>query len=94
MVNAVRIRSQKGKVNQIEKCNKFAKNCLSSMGIVHGIILIVLGIILVVNSFKLKDDEDDSWWVSLIGGIVVFFGCFNDDIGIQIRKDQRKWDYK
>lgn len=24
----------------------------------------------------------------------VKFGCFNDDIGIQIRKDQRKWDYK
>ena len=43
------------------------------MGIVHGIILIVLGIILVVNSFKLKDDEDDSWWAGLIGGIVVFF---------------------
>lgn len=81
-------------MNQIEKCNKFAKNCLSSMGIVHGIILIVLGIILVVNSFKLKDDEDDSWWAGLIGGIVVFFGCFNDDIGIKIRKDQRKWDYK
>ena len=60
-------------MNQIEKCNKFAKNCLSSMGIVHGIILIVLGIILVVNSFKLKDDEDDSWWAGLIGGIVVFF---------------------
>ena len=36
------------------------------------IIMIVLGIILVVNSFKLKDDEDD-WWVGLIGGIVVFF---------------------
>lgn len=60
-------------MNQIEKCNKFAKNCLSSMGIVHGIIMIVLGIILVVNSFKLKDDEDDSWWVGLIGGIVAFF---------------------
>ena len=60
-------------MNQIEKCNKFAKNCLSSMGIVHGIILIVLGIILVVNSFKLKDDEDDSWWAGLIGGIVAFF---------------------
>ena len=60
-------------MNQIEKCNKFAKDCLSSMGIVHGIILIVLGIILVVNSFKLKDDEDDSWWAGLIGGIVVFF---------------------
>lgn len=60
-------------MNQIEKCNKFAKNCLSSMGIVHGIIMIVLGIILVVNSFKLKDDEDDSWWAGLIGGIVAFF---------------------
>lgn len=60
-------------MNQIEKCNKFAKNCLSSMGIVHGIIIIVLGIILVVNSFKLKDDEDDSWWAGLIGGIVAFF---------------------
>ena len=36
------------------------------------IIMIVLGIILVVNSFKLKDDEDD-WWVGLIGGIVVIF---------------------
>ena len=36
------------------------------------IIMIVLGIILVVNSFKLKDDEDD-WWVGLIGCIVVFF---------------------
>ena len=36
------------------------------------IIMIVLGITLVVNSFKLKDDEDD-WWVGLIGGIVVFF---------------------
>lgn len=47
--------------------------------------MIVLGIILVVNSFKLKDDEDDSWWAGLIGGIVAFFlGCFNDDIGIQI----------
>lgn len=33
----------------------------------------VLGIILVVNSFKLKDDEDDSWWAGLIGGIVAFF---------------------
>lgn len=60
-------------MNQIEKCNKFAKNCLSSMEIVHGIILIVLGIILVVNSFKLKDDDDDSWWTGLIGGIVAFF---------------------
>ena len=76
MVNAVRIRSQKGKVNQIEKCNKFAKNCFSSIGISHGIIMIVLGIILVVNSFKLKDDGDDSWWAGLIGGIVVFFGVF------------------
>ena len=37
------------------------------------IIMIVLGVILVVNSFKLKDDEDDSWWAGLIGGIVVFF---------------------
>ena len=36
------------------------------------IIMIGIGIILVVNSFKLKDDEDD-WWVGLIGGIVVFF---------------------
>ena len=35
--------------------------------------MIVLGIILVVNSFKLKDDGDDSWWAGLIGGIVVFF---------------------
>ena len=63
--------------------------------------MIVLGIILVVNSFKLKDDEDDSWWAGLIGGIVAFFlGCFNDYIWTQIfvkqklRKDQRKWDYK
>lgn len=63
-------------MNQIEKCNKFAKNCLSSMGIVHGIIMIVLGIILVVNSFKLKDDEDDSWWAGLIDGIVAFFWVF------------------
>ena len=46
------------------------------MGIVHGIIMIVLGIILVVNSFKLKDDEDDSWWAGLIGGIVAFFWVF------------------
>ena len=60
-------------MNQFEKYNKFAENCLSSIGIVHGIIMIVLGIILVVNSFKLKDDEDDSWVASLIGGIVVFF---------------------
>ena len=60
-------------MNQIEKCNKFAENCLSSIGISHGIIMIVLGIILVVNSFKLKDDEDYFWVVSLIGGIVVFF---------------------
>ena len=36
-------------------------------------IMIVLGIILVINSFKLKDDEDYFWVVSLIGGIVVFF---------------------
>lgn len=35
--------------------------------------MIVLGIILVVNSFKLKDDEDYFWVVSLIVGIVVFF---------------------
>ena len=35
--------------------------------------MIVLGIILVVNSFKLKDDEDYFWVVNLIGGIVVFF---------------------
>ena len=35
--------------------------------------MIVLGVILVVNSFKLKDDEDDSWWAGLIGGIVVIF---------------------
>ena len=28
---------------------------------------------LVVNSFKLKDDEDDSWWAGLIGGIVAIF---------------------
>jgi uncharacterized membrane protein HdeD (DUF308 family) len=60
-------------MNQIEKCNKFAKNCLSSIVTVHGIIMIVLGVILVVNSFKLKDDEDDSWWAGLIGGIVAFF---------------------
>ena len=60
-------------MNQIEKCNKFAENCLSSIVTVHGIIMIVLGIILVVNSFKLKDDGDDSWWAGLIGGIVVFF---------------------
>lgn len=60
-------------MNQIEKCNKFAKNCLSSIATVHGIIMIVLGVILVVNSFKLKDDEDYFWVVNLIGGIVVFF---------------------
>lgn len=60
-------------MNQIEKCNKFAKNCLSSIATVHGIIMIVLGIILLVNSFKLKDDEDDSWWACLIGGMVVIF---------------------
>lgn len=24
-------------------------------------------------SCKLKDDEDDSWWAGLIGGIVVIF---------------------
>ena len=59
-------------MNQIEKCNKFAENFFSSLWKPHGIIMIVLGIILVVNSFKLKDDEDD-WWVGLIGGIVVFF---------------------
>ena len=53
-------------MNQIE-------NCISSIGIVGEIIMIVLGIILVVNSFKLKDDGDDSWWACLIGGIVVFF---------------------
>ena len=53
-------------MNQIE-------NCISSIGIVGGIIMIVLGIILVVNSFKLKDDGDDSWWAGLIGGIVAFF---------------------
>mgnify|MGYP006936156659 CR=1 FL=1 len=63
--------------------------------------MIVLGVILVVNSFKLKDDEDDSWWAGLIGGIVViFWGVLSDYIGIQLfvkqklRKDQRKWDYK
>ncbi|MDY6243045.1 MAG: DUF308 domain-containing protein [Lachnospiraceae bacterium] len=60
-------------MNQIEKCNKFAENCLSSIVTVHGIIIIVLGVILLVNSFKLKDDEDDSWWAGLIGGIVVIF---------------------
>lgn len=60
-------------MNQIEKCNKFAENFLSSIVTVHGIIMIVLGVILVVNSFKLKDDEDDSWWAGLIGGIVAFF---------------------
>ena len=63
-------------MNQIEKYNKFAENCFSSIGISHGIIMIVLGIILVVNSFKLKDDGDDSWWAGLIGGIVVFFWVF------------------
>ena len=39
----------------------------------YSFIMIVLGIILVDNSFKLKDDEDYFWVVSLIGGIVVFF---------------------
>lgn len=77
-------------MNQIEKCNKFAENCLSSIVTVHGIIMIVLGIILLVNSFKLKDDEDDSWWAGLIGGIVVIFlGCFNDYIGIQLFVKQK-----
>ena len=60
-------------MNQIEKCNKFAENFFSSLWKPHGIIMIVLGVILVVNSFKLKDDEDYFWVVSLIGGIVVFF---------------------
>ena len=60
-------------MNQIEKYNKFAENCFSSIGISHGIIMIVLGIILVDNSFKLKDDADYFWVASLIGGIVVFF---------------------
>ena len=77
-------------MNQIEKYNKFAENCFSSIGISHGIIMIVLGIILVVNSFKLKDDGDDSWWAGLIVGIVVFFlGCFNDYIGTQIFVKQK-----
>lgn len=60
-------------MNQIEKYNKFAENFFSSLLKSHGIIMMVLGIILVVNSFKLKDDEDDSWWAGLIGGIVAFF---------------------
>lgn len=60
-------------MNQIEKFNKFAENFFSSLWKPHGIIMIVLGVILVVNSFKLKDDEDDSWWAGLIGGIVVIF---------------------
>lgn len=60
-------------MNQIEKCNKFEENFFSSLWKPHGIIMIVLGVILVVNSFKLKDDEDDSWWAGLIGGIVVIF---------------------
>lgn len=42
----------------MEKYNKFAENFFSSLWKPHGIIMIVLGIILVVNSFKLKDDED------------------------------------
>ena len=49
-------------MNQIEKYNKFAENFFSSLWKPHGIIMIVLGVILVVNSFKLKDDEDDSRW--------------------------------
>lgn len=77
-------------MNQIEKCNKFAENFFSSLWKPHGIIMIVLGVILVVNSFKLKDDEDDSWWAGLIGGIVVIFlGCFNDYIGIQLFVKQK-----
>lgn len=36
-------------MNQIEKCNKFAENFFSSLWKPHGIIMIVLGVILVVN---------------------------------------------
>mgnify|MGYP000315840227 CR=1 FL=1 len=31
-------------MNQIEKCNKFAENCLSSIVTVHGIIIIHLNL--------------------------------------------------
>ena len=51
-------------MNQIEKCNKFAENCLSSIVTVHGIIMIVLGIILLLIHLNLKTMR------MILGGLV------------------------